>query len=95
MKTIYVNLKSELTQKKDEMEACGLAVYRSRMICDCEPYQNRRYGILVVSGDHRVVLRVMRCRACVKRAGEQKAFFETVGQMNREKEAAKKEGGAL
>ena len=62
----FVNKRSELTEHKDALEAQGLEVFRTRMLCNCMDGQNRRYGILVISASTYVVARIIRCRGCSK-----------------------------
>jgi hypothetical protein len=62
----FVNKRSELTAHKDALEAQGLEVFRTRMLCNCKSCQNRRYGLLVVSARTYVIARIIRCRGCSK-----------------------------
>jgi len=65
MKTSYVNHKSELTARKQAMEADGFEVYRSRLYCHCAPARNRRHGILVIH-QAKLVEKVLVCKECAK-----------------------------
>lgn len=67
MKTIYVNLKCEITAYKEVAEGDGMKeVYRVRMSCSCHPSNNRRSGILVIQGGE-VLYKIIRCKACTSR----------------------------
>jgi hypothetical protein len=66
MVTRFVNLKSELTAEKNCFEAAGFDTYRSRMQCRCAPCQNRRDGVLVISRNNELVMKIIRCKSCVK-----------------------------
>ena len=73
MKTIFVNLKSEVTAAKDAAEAKGLDVYRCRLECNCKPTSqtgreglNCRNGILVIDLTGHILERVIRCKTCAK-----------------------------
>lgn len=62
----FVNKRSELTAKKEEFEAQGLNVFRTRLDCDCPAPKNRRYGILVINKTGQLEGSVIRCKACGK-----------------------------
>lgn len=66
MKTIYVNLRSELSLEKARFEKIGFSVYRTRMDCACTRGNNRRNGILVIDSNNTVVFKAMRCKHCAK-----------------------------
>lgn len=62
----FVNLKSELTARKEDFEAKGMNCYRTRLNCNCKPYFNLRDGVLVITPGGQVVANVIRCKACQK-----------------------------
>lgn len=66
METIYVNLKSEVTRKMNDLFLAGCDTYRVRLCCNCQHGQNRRSGVLAIKGDT-VVCKVIRCKGCVNR----------------------------
>ena len=66
MKTIYVNLKSEVTGAMHLYQRTGHTVYRVRTECSCTDGNNRRNGIIAVLDD-RIVYKVIRCKGCVNR----------------------------
>ncbi len=60
----FVNLKSELTARKEDFEAKGMNCYRTRLNCNCKPYFNLRDGVLVINPSGQVITSVIRCKAC-------------------------------
>lgn len=69
MKTVFVNLKSEVTVAKTVLEAIEFKVYRTRTHCDCVPGQNRRDAIVAIHADDRAYqVKVIRCKSCRKGA---------------------------
>jgi hypothetical protein len=67
MKTIFVNLKSEVTSAMVEYFLNGCDTYRVRLSCNCEHGHNRRSGVLAIQGDT-VVCKIIRCKGCAKQA---------------------------
>lgn len=68
MKTYYFKRKSELSQISDAFNATGYNCYRTKAECRCKDYKgasNRRQAILILEDD-KVILRLVRCKACAK-----------------------------
>lgn len=63
METIYVNLKSELTQQMDAATAQGFETYRTRTRCQCRYPSNRRNAVLCVKGGELVRV-IIKCKGC-------------------------------
>lgn len=66
METIYVKLKSELTQQLDAATAKGLKTYRTRAICHCRYPSNRRNAVICLNGITMVSMAI-KCRQCASR----------------------------
>ena len=63
-----VEKKSELSLLGAAFKEAGFRTYRVRTECSCQSRKgadNRRDGLLVVDGD-RIILKVVRCKACAK-----------------------------
>ena len=65
MKTIYTNLKSELTTQKEAFSKQGYTTYRTRMSCACKTCFNNRDGVLVLKNNI-LTHKLIRCKACAK-----------------------------
>ena len=69
MKTIYINLKSEVTGAIHLYQGTGHEVYGVRIECGCTEGNNRRSGMIALKNDI-LVCKVIRCKSCVRKEVE-------------------------
>lgn len=69
MKTIYVNKKSELTERMAWSRGLGFDAYRTRTSCACPYGQNQRYAVLVIGPLNMLIGKIIRCSHCARKGG--------------------------